>query len=63
MGCLKPWTERVLFDHGEPRVLEELIAGVLTDHELRREILQSQWRRIAEIEERDVWADYRSLLT
>jgi hypothetical protein len=44
-------------------VLEELIAGVLTDHELRREILQSQWRRIAEIEERDVWADYRSLLT
>lgn len=51
----------VLFDDAEPRELAELIQRILTDNELRAEILASQTRRIEEIRRRDLSKDCRLL--
>lgn len=50
-----------MFEDAEPRVLAELIHRVITDEGLRREIIDSQSRRIAEIRGRDISEDCRSL--
>lgn len=52
----------VMFKDAEPRVLAELIHRVITDDGLRREIIDSQARRIAEIKGRDISGECRSLL-
>jgi glycosyltransferase involved in cell wall biosynthesis len=53
----------VLYDGLKPEELAELFAFVLTDDAVRREILESQQKRIREILERPVWKEFSSLLS
>jgi glycosyltransferase involved in cell wall biosynthesis len=51
----------VLFDEADPRILAQLMHRVLTDDDLRAEVLDSQAQRVAAVRSRDAGRDVRDL--
>ena len=52
----------VLYDEMRPRVLAELVHRVLHDRALRKDVTDSQARRVSELRERDLHAECRALV-